>query len=733
MQPAPGTRPPARRLRCLTLAAVLPALLVLARPASAQHALVLSGGGARGIAHAGALLALEELGYEFPVVAGTSMGAIIGALYAAGYTPEQIRGVLADEDWLARFAAEPIVAGPGRTPLRPLLLLGLGPRRYHEGLVVGTGVNLRLTELLFDAGVRARNDFDRLPRRLRVVTTDLATGEEVVLAGVDLPRAVRASMSVPGAFAPVQWEERLLVDGGIANNLPVSVARAMAPLPVIAVDAVRPLLDLPERNPLDLGVRALRLLIRNAGPRDVAPDLLIEPAIQPGFSEARFPADPTRLINAGYEGAMAQAPPADTAAGGRTGAVGPRPVGEPPARVGGIRVEAGDPALAALVARALAPAVGPYDANLILRRIAGLYDTGLFTALWPRLEFADDDVADPTLVVLATPVTRTSVAAAAHWDNDVGGSMWASLRHRVTAWEPLELRAGGRVDELSHGATADATLFSALLPGLVWNAGAHVTEERIRIFPGGDGGNEVVEQPAGGRAERSAAAAGAAGGAGGAGAADPAITTETVRRLGPWLGAERQGQWFFSILARSDHVRDAATGMDGWAVGPFLRVSRPLEPRAVVGVPMLLEAEARGGDIRYSRARASLSLTRQAGRAQVALFGDVAVSSALTPRDIQPAAARDLVPWLDAGAGRQLHRVVAGADVALPIVLDGFFRVRLRLAGLADDAADLGESGTWLGGGGIDVVWPTVVGPLELGWARGAGGGRINVSVGAAF
>jgi predicted acylesterase/phospholipase RssA len=696
-----------RFARRLAPAALLLLLAAHTGPVQAQHALVLSGGGARGIAHAGALLALDELGYDFPVVAGTSMGAIIGALYAAGFTPEEIRRVIAEEDWLARFAAEPIVAGPGRTPLRPLLLLGLGPRRYHEGLVVGTGINLRLTELLFDAGARARNDFDRLPRRLRVVATDLATGEEVVLAGGDLPRAVRASMSVPGAFAPVLWGDRLLVDGGIANNLPISVARAVAPYPVLAVDAVRPAPETPERNPLDLGVRALRLLLRNVQPADVEPDILVLPDIRPGFAETRFPADPTRLITAGYDAVMGQVTAAPIVA-----SPAPRPPpGPPPQRVTHLVVQASDPALAALISRVLRPAVGPYDAGLILRRVAHLYDTGLFTAVWPRLEFSDDDPAAAVLVVDATPVTRTSAAGAGRWDNDVGGGVWAALRHRVTASEPLELRAGVLADELGHAAAVDASLFSAILPGITWNAGAHGSQTQIRLF----------DTSAAGAGLPSASRRGAVDG------------SHTVRRSGLWLGGERRGAWFSSILARADHLHDPAMGVRGWAVGPMVRVSRPLDPRTVVGVPPLLEVESRVAGIRYARGRGSALINGSAGSVQFAGLADVALSSSGTPRDAQPAAHRALVPWLSVGDRRQLHHAAIGADIAVPILLDGFVRTRLRLVSASDVMADFREARNWLAGAELGVVWPTVIGPLELAYSRGAGGGRLNISVGAPF
>jgi predicted acylesterase/phospholipase RssA len=703
--------------RQLATAAALAAVTLLPQAAAAQqvvpgepgaraaapapagtHVLVLSGGGARGIAHAGVLVALEELGHDPPLVVGTSMGAIIGSLYAAGIPPAQISRIIGQEDWLARFAAEPLMVGAHRTPLRSLLTLGLGTRRYPEGLVVGTGVNLRLAELLFDAGVRARNDFDALPRRLRVVATDLASGEAVIIAGGDLPRAVRASMSVPGAFAPVPWGPVLLVDGGIADNLPVAVARLESDLPVIAVDAVRPEPGVPERNALDVAVRGVRLLLRNAQPDEAAaPDVLVVPGIGFGLGETRFPADPRRLIAAGYEAGLQQIPPAAraaTAAGG-AGAAGRQAAA--PAVVAGIRVEATDRSLARLVELSMRPAAGPYDPELILRLVAGLYDTGLFTALWPRLDFQGGDDA-PVLVINVVPVTRTSLSASAHWDNDVGAGGWASVRHRVTVVEPVEFRAGALLDDLTRSASVDASLFSALFPGLVWNAGVHAGEERIRLFA--DGADDGVHG---------------------------------VRRAGVWVGGERQGRWFVSLLARGDAVRDDGRAGEGWAAGPYLRVSRPRDPRVVVALPMLLEAEARAGGGRFSRLRPTAAHADTLGVFQVGGFADVAWSSEGTPRDALPALRRELAPWLPAGALRARHRAAVGVDAALPALLDGFVRLRLRGIATADGAGGLRDGQRWIGGGELGFALPTVVGMVEAGYARGGGGHRLNLSLGAGF
>jgi predicted acylesterase/phospholipase RssA len=100
-----------------------------AAPAVAQHALVLSGGGARGLAHAGAIVALEELGYQPAPIVGASMGAIVGALYAAGYPAADIRAIIRDENWLERFASAPVLFGPMRDPRRPLITFGISSVR----------------------------------------------------------------------------------------------------------------------------------------------------------------------------------------------------------------------------------------------------------------------------------------------------------------------------------------------------------------------------------------------------------------------------------------------------------------------------------------------------------------------------------------------------------------------------------------------------------------------------
>jgi predicted acylesterase/phospholipase RssA len=674
------------RVAVIALAAMLPTA------AHAQHALVLSGGGARGLSHAGAIVALEELGYRPTLVVGTSMGAIVGALYAAGYEPAAIRDIVARENWLERFASEPLLMGPERTPRRAFVGLGINRGRFHGGFLAGTGINQRLIELLFDAGVRAGNDFDALPLRYRAVATDLATGAEVVLATGDLPRAVRASMAVPGVFSPVRWHERVLVDGGVANNLPVSVARSLGAERVIAIDVLRPAAHIEERGAIDIGVRALRLLIENARP-DIGsdPDILVLPRLQPGLSETAFPADARGLISTGYAAVREQVP-----------SVAPEPAalrarGAAPATIAALRIENAGAATERLVHRIMRGAVREYDPADIAARVAALHMTGLFQAVWPRVT---RDEGEATLVVDVTRVASSSIAAAARWDNDVGAGAWLLLRQHIELRTPVELRLAGTFDQLGSDGSLDASFFSALVPGLTWNGGTHAVERRVRIF-----------------------------------AADTVTARPFSRRAGAWIGAELHGpvgDWYLSAHARADHVRDPLAR--GWTIGPSVRLARSPAPDRVVGVDPVIHGEVRGADIEYQRAELRAGPAFRSDRLRVAPVLVLAAASRATPLHALPTTDAAMTPWLAHGELRSRRVAIAGIDVALPIVFNGYVRARLRAAAAAPSLADMRSADAWTAGAELGAIWPTVLGPVTTGFAAShRGERRFNVGLGATF
>lgn len=204
--------------------------------------LVLAGGGAKGAAHVGVLKVLEEMHIPVDMVVGTSMGAVVGGLYASGMSPQDIEREIQRIDWKDIFQDNPkredrsfrrktddllyvFKAKPGFRDGKIELPLG-----YIQGQKFDLELN-RLTQRVAHIG-----NFDKLPIPFRAVATDLETGQEVDLSSGGLARAIRASMAVPGAFDPVEIGGRILVDGGIANNVPVNVARAMGADVVIVSD-----------------------------------------------------------------------------------------------------------------------------------------------------------------------------------------------------------------------------------------------------------------------------------------------------------------------------------------------------------------------------------------------------------------------------------------------------------------------------------------------------------------
>ncbi len=168
--------------------------------------LVLSGGGARGFAHIGVLRVLERVGAEFDVVAGTSMGAIIGSLYASGMQADDIYAVAKETRW------------------RDIVDISL-----QAGVIKGDKFEAFLADLIPET-------FEELRLPLAVTTTDIESGDSVVLLDGDLRKAVRASTSFPGAIEPLQLGGRTLADGGIVNNLPVAAAALLGATRTVASD-----------------------------------------------------------------------------------------------------------------------------------------------------------------------------------------------------------------------------------------------------------------------------------------------------------------------------------------------------------------------------------------------------------------------------------------------------------------------------------------------------------------
>jgi len=229
--------------------------------------IALSGGGARGFAQIGILKAFEKENIPIDYIAGTSMGGIIGGLYAAGNSASDLEKIAQQVDWSDLLSDTP-----------PRLSLLLTQREEREGalfelrfdglkpfvpkaLTSGQKISNLLTNLTMRANLLARSDFDNLKIPFRVVTTDLVTGSEVILKSGDLSEALRATMAVPLAFSPVEKEGMLLVDGGLVDPVPVEVVKNMGADVVIAINTSSELLTSDKiKNPFDIANQATSIM-----------------------------------------------------------------------------------------------------------------------------------------------------------------------------------------------------------------------------------------------------------------------------------------------------------------------------------------------------------------------------------------------------------------------------------------------------------------------------------------
>src|SRR6185437_3430246 len=225
------------------------ALFACALPACAARAqkvgVALSGGAARGLAHIGVLKVLEAAGVPVDVITGTSMGSVVGGLYAVGYTAAQLDTIVRTEDWY-RLLTDPVdrrdlAVDRKFTEDHYLLALPIhrGGIKLPRSVVAGQRVSQLLTGLTWSAhGVR---DFHTLPIPFAAVATDLETSKAVVLDHGFLPDAIRASMALPSVFAPVELADTAHIDGGVVRNLPAQDARALGADVLICSDVTDPL------------------------------------------------------------------------------------------------------------------------------------------------------------------------------------------------------------------------------------------------------------------------------------------------------------------------------------------------------------------------------------------------------------------------------------------------------------------------------------------------------------
>lgn len=379
--------------------------------------LALSGGGARGAAHVGVLRVIERLGIPVDYVAGTSMGAVVGGLYAMGMSPDEIEATIEEIDWTAIFRDEP--PREERRMRRKLddrtFLMNAKPGVKEEereitlvpALIQGQRLDLALRRYTLPA--RSIHDFDALKIPFRAVATDAVTGEAVILGEGDLATSIRASMAVPAAFAPVEIGERLLIDGGLAMNLPVSVVRDMGASIIIAVDVGGPRRDRKEiNNALEMLDQVMGLVTWRNTQQEIGKlserDILITPPLEREVTAADF----NKMLEAvaiGERGAEMQrnalallaVPAARYARYQERQRLG---AGQPPI-IDSVRVENRSRLDDALIAGRLdIPLGAPLDVDLLEGQIERIFDQDNFESVQYQVE--EDPDGETELVVTAS-------------------------------------------------------------------------------------------------------------------------------------------------------------------------------------------------------------------------------------------------------------------------------------------------------------------------------------------
>ena len=438
-------------------------------PTRPRICLVLSGGGARGMAHIGVLKVLEELKIPIDCIAGTSVGAIVGGLYASGMTAQQIDATMRSLDWQEAFRDTPprqdLAFRRKQDDRNFLVQLPLGLKHGKILLPKGFIQGQKLQETLRQLTLPFNNstEFDLLPTPFRAVATDLETGNAVLLERGDLAIAMRASMSAPGVFAPVELNGRLLVDGGLAENLPINVARSMHADVLIVSDVSFPLqprvsLD----SALSISNQMLAIMLHKDTDRQRASlserDILIVPNL--GSVTATDFTVPGNVIAGGESAArnavarLSAYSVGDSAYQEYLARRSSREPGLPPIQF--VRVDEQSKRYEKTIMAKMQPLVGkPLDLDQVGKRITELYGLGNFETLdyslveQPRT--VGTSAGGGSAAAAATVPAGGPAAAAGSAAGEDGQDTGIEVRARRKSWGPNYLRFGLNLEDNFQG------------------------------------------------------------------------------------------------------------------------------------------------------------------------------------------------------------------------------------------------------------------------------------------
>jgi predicted acylesterase/phospholipase RssA len=427
-----------RCLRTPTLAVVASLFLGLSSLdaqvcAPGQTALVLSGGGVKGLAHIGMIRVLDSLGVVPDLVVGTSMGAIIGALYASGYSGRELDSLVRAADLQQAFQTYDL-HGPQRLRgLSPLVIWeqGAGGVEVQNAAVSEAAVNFMLDLALVRGNLIARGEFDSLPVPFRAVATNLATREPAIFARGDLAQVVRASMAVPVVFEPVEIDGAFFIDGGLSQNVPIAAARQSGATNLIISDVTSGTPDsLNPYSAIAVGEQLINYLFTQdldtlPGDIYVKTDLTEVRTLDLDRRTVAF------VLEEGHRVADSAVVGAACLDRGRT-----PPAGRLPTVIGAVGSRAGSADQAARAAEVLSLEPGePLDLVTLRRRLAMLSQTQWYRSIWLGPGGAGDTVS---FDLGLRPAPRWVSGLAVAYNNDRGGKLWLGTVNRHLFVQGLE-------------------------------------------------------------------------------------------------------------------------------------------------------------------------------------------------------------------------------------------------------------------------------------------------------
>jgi NTE family protein len=663
-------------LAALFLLLATPSLLSAQRCSSPRTALVLSGGGAKGLAHIGVLRTLDSLGIRPDLIVGSSMGAAVGALYASGYSGRELDSLARVVPLARLFRTYQPRAPRSLGVLQPLVVWEQGERGFNlqSAAIVESEVNALVNAALLRGNLLARGDFDSLAIPFRAVATDLADRAPVVMASGDLAQAVRASIAVPLLFDPELRDGRYLVDGGLSANVPVAIARAEGAERVIVSDATDHLpAQFDAYSPLLVADRLVRFLFLQPAESLGAADVLVRPDVD-RFTSLNFSrGNVARLLDLGRAAAdTSLRPPAC-----RATPPPPRPL---PTRVTGIRVPTANRSERLALERLLGlGSSGALDPTLLRARLRGLgVAAEAYRAVWLSPRGAGDSVAfELSLRRAARRVAGLGLA----YDNELGGRMWAGGVDRRLFGRALEGSAAAFLGELRKelyaGARRNYQVGRQLIDPTVT---VRLASERVRRF---DASGDELDQ-----AE-----------------VREAVGFGGVERLFP-DGWEASG----GVVG---HVWDEPGRPELSTLGATLRVIRATPDRGrEVRADLTWTGVYRRAALE-AETSARLGVVRLTPRLRLGWGDGLPIHLAF------PLGGDDGFPGLHIGERRGDREAMLGAALSAPLLGPALGRIELAVGRTAEAGRLLGNDG-WVVGARAGVGADTPVGPVRFEYGYGS-------------